>query len=93
MLERHVIDEIKRQVDYYVDAYKEVERLNGELASLLEKVDDVRSNIAAQEKMMSESEGAVNALISDIDDDDSIMQVRNAVKDSLSELVSTMVVK
>ena len=93
MLEQHVIDEIKRQVDYYVDAYKEVERLSGELTVLLERVDDIRSNIAAQEKMMSESDGAINALISDIDDDDSIMQVRNAVRDSLSELVSTMVVK
>ena len=92
-MEQHVLDEVGRQVDYYVDAYREIERLGGELAELLEQVDDVRGRIAAQEELRDHAEEALNALVADIDDDESVSQVRDAIYGKMSGLVGTMVVK
>ena len=92
-MEQHVLDEVRRQADYYVDAYREIERLSGELSELLAQADDVRDRIAKQEQLRDHAEESLNALVADVDDDESVAQVKAAIRKSVSALIGTMVVR
>ena len=89
-MEEHVIEEVGKQLDYYVDAYRKVHDLDLRIASLSEEMGVLTVERADAEKLRDQAADAVNVLVENVSDEDE-EKVRNLVNEKLSPLIGLMV--
>ena len=92
MIERHVAEEMSRQLDYYVDAYRRYDSLSRKSAALSEQLASVESELFEAERMREHAAEAFNGLISDISEEEDIKAVESLVSSKLGGIVDSMVV-
>lgn len=88
MLEKHMRDEISRQMDSYAEAYRKVDSCERRIAALLIEVDALKAEQTDAARLMEIAEGSVNALIEDIDDDAERSEVLDIVSSALSGVIA-----
>ena len=89
-MEQHVKDEISKQLDYYVDAYRKVHDLDLAIARISEELGALSAERLEAEKLRDLASETVEALIKDIPEVDEPV-VKSLVNDRLSSLVGLMV--
>lgn len=89
-IEQHVLDEVGRQLDYYVDAYRKVHDIDLKLAELSERMASLSAERAEAEMLRDEAAGSVNALVADVPEDDE-GDVVAIVNERLAPLVGLIV--
>lgn len=89
-MEKHVRDEVGRQLDYYVDSYRKVHEIDVKIAVLSEEIGVLSAERMDAEKLRDQAVGAVNSLVESIPEEDEA-EVRELVNEKLSPLVGLMV--
>lgn len=92
MIEPHVAEEMSRQLDYYVDAYRRYDSISRRTAAMSEQLAALESDLFEAERMREHAADAFNGLISDITDDDDVAAVEAMVSSKLGGIVDSMVV-
>ena len=89
-VEEHVLDEVGRQLDYYVDAYRKVHDIDIRLASLSEKMAELTAERLDAERLRDAAIDNVNDLLGSIPEDDE-QAVGRFIEERLAPLVGLMV--
>ena len=89
-IEKHVLDEVERQLDYYVDAYRKVHDIDIRIASLSEQMAELTAERVDAEKLRDAASETVNSLLADIPEEDE-STVAKVVEKRLAPLVGLMV--
>ena len=93
MLEKHVHDEIVRQVGCYADAMRVADECSRKMSALLMEIDSLKSERMDAERLCDIAEGNINGLIENIDDDEGRAEVMKIISDGMaSAIVGGMVV-
>ena len=90
MVEQHVLDEIGRQLDYYVDAYRKVRDFDLKLAELSEQIAVINEERQEAERLRDVAAAEVAKLAEGVPDEDA-RQVEELVNERLAPLIGLMV--
>ena len=89
-IEEHVLNEVGKQLDYYVDAYRKVHDIDLRLAEEYEIVAELNAERSEAEMLRDAASDAVNSIIENIAVEDE-GEVRSLVSEKLSPLIGLMV--
>lgn len=92
MVESHVLDELRRQVGFFVDARVSAERLIAKAADLREQLAEVEDELKEQVALQEQASEIANRLVEDIDSDDDVDEVRKIFEEEMSPLLGMLVV-
>lgn len=89
-MEQHVKDEIAKQLDYYVDAYRKVRDLDMRLAQLSEEMSAIGAERGEAEVLRNHAQEALDAITVDLPEEDEA-EVKSLVSEHLQPLIGLMV--
>ena len=92
MIEGHVLDELRRQVGFFVDARRSAERLSAKASELREQLAEVEDELKSQIALQEQASEIANNLVADIEDEDDVEEVRKLFEEEMSPLLGLMVV-
>lgn len=88
LIKREVSDEIERQLEVWAGAYRNIDALNEQVASLDINRGILVERIEAETKIKEESERTINSLIEDVDDnDENGAEIRALLEKHISSVV------
>lgn len=89
-IEQHVLDEVGRQLDYYVDAYRKVHDLDVQMAGLTERIEALSQERMEAERLRDMASEQVNELVGNIPEEDEPI-IKALTEEKLSSLIGLMV--
>ena len=92
MIEGHVLDELRRQVGFFVDARRSAERLSSRASELREQLAEVEDELKEQIALQEQASEIANGLVADIEDDEDVEEVRKLFEEEMAPLLGLMVV-
>lgn len=92
MIEGHVLDELRRQVGFFVDARRSAERLSFRASELREQLAEVEDELKEQIALQEQASEIANGLVADIEDDEDVEEVRKLFEEEMAPLLGLMVV-
>ena len=69
-IEKHVLEEVGRQLDYYVDAYRKVRDADLKLSALSVEMDSVQDERAEAERLRDGAQAQIDSLLDGVPEDD-----------------------